>query len=160
MSKAKFQMNRNEAIISIVLCIITGSFFVASNFNWNFSVSREDTTELVGCFEYMEYNHIKTNYVKLCFSDIESRLIDGACVSNEFEESLHSLEYGTVLHMLVDEKSGYVMELRVDDNVLLEFDYSLEMMRLDRLLFLCLGVVMFAIAFGIAVKISPKRKRK
>ncbi|MBQ8209327.1 MAG: hypothetical protein IJZ35_01940 [Clostridia bacterium] len=65
MSKIKFQMNRNEAIVSIVLCIVLGSVFVITNFNWNSSVNREDTTELIAHFEFMEYPHTKAKHAKL-----------------------------------------------------------------------------------------------
>ncbi|MBQ8209326.1 MAG: hypothetical protein IJZ35_01935 [Clostridia bacterium] len=53
------------------------------------------------------------------------------------------------------------MELRTDEKIFLDFDYAQVQMQLDRLGYLCLGVIMIAVAFGIAVvKIRPERMHK
>ncbi len=162
MSKTKTRsdskLSKNEAIICVVFCACLGCLFIFNNWNWNDSFSKEDAVELTARYDSVSYPQMKFNYVILYFTDYENQLIDGACVSEELEENLNTLEYGTTVYMLIDPKSGYVMELRTDEKILLEFDYAQSQMRLDRLCYLCLGVIMLSGSLWFAVlKLKPKR---
>lgn len=47
--------------------------------------------------------------------------MDGICVSDEFMKRLEAVPEGTTMDLLVHPRCGYVLELKDEEQVLLEF---------------------------------------
>ncbi len=150
------------------LCMIVGLFlgFVFLQMPGNNTViHRADATKLVGtlqdCTVHYQKGHLHT--ITLSFSDIDKQFIHDVCTTNTLADALTALPVGTDMTLLVHPRSHNVLEIRVGEETLLEFDRSQELLSNNAGGFGILGFVMITIGIlcGIRfVRLEIKLYRK
>ena len=155
-------MSVTEAMISFILCIITGCGFISMHINGIDAVKKEETISVTGTFEsYDYYQHRGTfHYIILSFTDIENQTVDGSCYSEALFEEIDKLSKGTELHMLIDEENGIIMELKTDDRILLDFDVACQAVKSERTEFIILGIGMIIIGLSVFVYVIRSKNKK
>ena len=151
-----------EAIISFILCVVTGCGFIAMHINSSVPVNKEDAISVTGTYESYDYSQRRGtfHYITLFFSDIEEQTVDGSCYSETLFEEIENLEKGTALHMLVDGKSGLIIELATEGKLLLDSDVASDALKGERTEFAILGIGMIITGAGILIYVIRTKNNK
>lgn len=86
-------------------------------------ISRDEAVSFSGAFERYETSE---NYCGICFADGSEYEVYPHTETEEFRERMMSLPKGTALHLLINPDEEYVVEIRTDDEEILNFDASQE----------------------------------
>ena len=146
----------------ICLAFFVGTVFVSQVFQ-NQRIQRQDATVLNA--EFIEAdpsygrNMISIRYIDLLFKNAEEQTVDGCCLGYGLKEKLESLPSGTEMQLLTHPKSGNVLEIQVGNNTLLEFEFAQERLWNESLVFMALGVFMYAVSVGLLVKMFWKKRK-
>ena len=102
------------------LAILFGIFFILSQ-GENKPIERGEAISYSGEFE--EYK-VSKNYRGINFQDGTVHYVYPHTETQEFYDTMMSLEKGTVLHLLINPNNEYVAEVRTDTEELLNFESS------------------------------------
>lgn len=154
-------MNRWIALVMALISIFMGTMF-SSTLYFNQPIDREDATQL-NCTYKESIVHTQRGSIreiKLLFHDGSAQYIDGSCSKYELSEKLKIIPSGTKFKMLVNPNNDYIVELIVNDDVLLNFDYAQKQLERDGVGFFVLGLVMYGCAiFFIVQAVLDFRKK-
>ena len=121
--KDKKSMARAEAWFLLIAGLIMGTVFTFDMQYWNAPITQEEAVCITVVFEsYTEQKgrgHVKE--IILRFEDYEQLYVDGVCVTEELRNSIHGLAPGTPLTLMVHPNSKTIMDLKVGNLVLLDF---------------------------------------
>ncbi len=157
--------SKGELIFIMIAAVVVGTVFFFLMPYMNVPVERADARNIEASFsEYKEF-HSRRNYGKssrvayimLYFSDCEPMEIDGVCISVELQERLEMLSEGERLSMLVHPNSDTVLELKAGDEILLEFDDSMQKFAREGMFFRVMGIVSYAAALYSLYRIAAKK---
>lgn len=155
-------LNRWGALFFALIGIFMGTVF-SSTLYLNQPIDREEATKLTCTYkEFIVHPAPRDSIgeIKLLFYDGSAQYIDGCCVKNELVEELEKTPIGTTFKMLVNPKNDYVIELKANDVVLLEFDKAQKELERDGVVFFYLGLFMYGFAiFCIVQAIVDFRKK-
>ena len=84
--------------------------------------------------------------IRLYFEDGRTFEIDSSSYSDELAKKLHFLPSGTEVSMLLHPNSDCILDLRTEDEVLLEFDDGIKNLTSEVKFFRILGFVMYGFA--------------
>lgn len=166
MKKPTHQLSRQVAVVFAVLCLFMAVGF-ARTFFINQPVDRASAEERTAVYSHYEEEYgpklrrsINTvNYIELFFEGGENELIRGICANKDLYESLDCLEKGTTLHMLINPDNNYIIELRADEEEILNFDYAQKKLRQEGTGFLCLGIFMLVLCgYFVYTAITTKER--
>ena len=146
-------MNRWIALVMALISIFMGMVF-SSTLYLNQPIDREDATQL-NCTYKESIVHTQRGSIreiKLLFHDGSAQYIDGSCSKYELSEKLKIIPSGTKFKMLVNPNNDYIVELIVNDDVLLNFDYAQKQLERDGVGFFVLGLVMYGCAIFFIVQ--------
>ena len=148
-----------EAIVCFVVLMITGCGFLGMHINSNDVIDRAEATEITASYESFDYSYARggyIHYIVLEFSDADSMTVDGSCASWELIDIIREMSEGTQLHMLIDESSNLIFELRCDDSVLISFDDAVNNISYEKTGLAVLGII--TIAGGLVFMVWFLRK--
>ena len=156
-------MNRWIALVMALISIFMGTAFSSTRY-FNQPIDRKDATQL-NCTYKESIVHTQRGSIreiKLLFHDGSAQYIDGSCSKYELSEKLKIIPSGTKFKMLVNPNNDYIVELIVNDEVLLNFDYAQKQLERNGVGFFYLGIVMyvFAVIFIIQAILDFKKEIK
>lgn len=153
MKKSTHQMSRQVAVIFSVLCLIMTTVFINAFFT-NTPIDKADAEEKTAVYSHYEveygprisrYSTNNLDYIFLFFENGEKEFIRGVCANKDLYKALDCLEEGTVLHMLINPENNYIVELKADEEEILNFDYAQKKLRQNGAGFLCMGIFMLVL---------------
>ncbi len=159
--RSENKLSSREAVICLILFIVAGFGFVVMHVSDVDVIDKSQAKELTATFENYDYFSSRSryiNYIDLEFSDAETMRIDSSIASWELIDSIGSIEKGTEIYMLIDESRNYVMELRIKDEVIINFEDAQYNMKSDKTGLAVLGIIM--IIGGIFMFFYIDRKEK
>lgn len=166
MKKSTHKLSRQIAVVFAVLCLFMAVVFTCTFFI-NQPVDRASAEERTAVYSHYEEEYgpklrrsINTiNYIELFFEGGEKELIRGICANKYLYESLDCLEKGTTLHMLINPDNNYIIELRADEEEILNFDYAQKKLRQEGIGFLGLSVFLLVLCgYFVYTAISTREK--
>lgn len=149
----------NGALI-LLICV---TFFIATIFVLqpvnNRIVLESEAVSLTatysGCEPSYRRGHIK--YIDLEFDDCEELTVDGCCSNSDLVEQLDDIPVGTQVRLLVHPKSENVLQLDVNGDILLEFNYAQTRIWREAVAFAVLGLFMYVLTVGLSIGMIRKK---
>ena len=116
-----YLINSPTALLVLgILAIALGILFICLQ-SGNKPISRNDASGYSGVFQKYETSK---NYCGICFEDGKYYEIYPHTETAEFREKMESVPVGTKLYILVNPNNGYVVEIKTDNEEILNFDKS------------------------------------
>ncbi len=113
--------NPVAVLIIAVLSIVMGIFFIATQGS-NEPIPRSEALSYSGRFDY--YDTAWRNYRDIYFEDGSYYSVSPHTESAEFREKMENLPKGTMLYLAVNPNNDYVVEVKTDEEELLNFEAS------------------------------------
>ena len=166
MKNSSYQMSRQFAVVFAVLCIFMSAVFSTSFFT-NRPIEKSASEEKSATYSHYKEEYgpklrrsINTlNYIELYFENGEKELIHGVCVNKDLYKALDTLEKGTTLHMLINPDNNYIVELKANEEEILNFDYAQKKLRQEGVSFLYLGIFMLLLCSCFVYKAITTKER-
>lgn len=140
----------NTAVLFIIVGLLLGSIFSFGTKYWNAPIEREDALYVEATFEEIKIrgrNGRRGAVIR--FVDHDHLSIDSSCLSNDLINDLKNLQRGDRVTLLVHPNSSTILEMKTGGQILMRFDYSMEMLGSTEYLFVIIGIFMyFCAAFG------------
>ena len=149
--------------IIVLACLLLGTVMTFGMRYWEKDISREETVATEATYQSCKrtYNRGGLKEILVQFSDLEQQAMDSAYASESLYEAINALEPGTKVSLLLHPNSETILEFRVGDTVILDFEHSAEALRREVVGFLVLGILLYLIGLGFAVGLLlPKNARK
>lgn len=163
MKKRKNKISRGESLLLVIIGLFLGTVFTFGNQYWNADVKQSDTVQKEAIFaSYREifgkgYN---TKGIYVYFLDYDQLYIDGTCVNEKLRADLNDIEPGTRVTLMLHPNSDTILDMRIEEYVILEFDTTQDKINKESDAFFVMGLIHYAMAiYGIA-NLIPRRKRK
>lgn len=148
-------------LIMGIIAIIMGIVFMFMFDDYE-NVTRESCTDYEGRFE--EYIDEGSRGISVILEDGEMQYIRACCCTPELKDKLEVLQKGEALTFIIEDASGYTLEISKGEETLLEFDDSLAEIKKETIGFGCIGIgvtccAVFMIFYGM-VRIVQEKKEK
>ena len=147
------------ALVAVVLLLGTAMTF-GTRF-WEKPISRERAIPAEATYQSCRgiyRRHGGLNEILVRFSDLEQQAIDSACATESLYNAVRALEPGTRVSLLLHPNSATILELRVGETVLLDFDRAAQALGREMSGFTVLGVLAYLGALGLAIPEALRRK--
>jgi len=159
--KNKRPMTKSEAWFLLIAGFIMGTVFTFGMQYWNAPVTKEESIHTTAIYEsyatQREQGHVKEIIVR--FKDHEQLYIDGVCINDKLLRSIDNLAPGIEMAMIVHPNSNTILELHADNQVLLEFQNTSEMLTGEATGFMGLGLFCYVLsACGLINLLFRKRR--
>ncbi len=162
-ARAKKARKEWIAVIALVLILVAlGSICIAEPLRYP-QLQQQDAQEL--SLVYTSYYKERarklqlTGDIKLYFADGTSNWVNSACTWG-LSGKLQELPADTPMTILVEPDAGWVLQIEVGDQVLLDFDYAQKQMQIRRIACVPLGLIAYAIAVYLLMRqFKNKTKR-
>ena len=134
-------------ILLICLAFFMGTAFLSLPFR-NRRIEESEAVSVTA--EFCRYaidrslRHRSIRYLHLEFTDHDDLTVDGCCVKMEWVSKLDSLPKGTSMHLLVHPRSGNVLQIEANGEILLPFQDAQRSIRRESLAFAATGLVIYA----------------
>ncbi len=136
--------------VLLFVCLWIGTVMTFGTHYWKKDISREEAVATEATYQSCRKRYSSTPVeILIRFSDLEQQDINGSCASDALYQQIKSLEPGTRVSLLLHPNSATILEFRVGDTVLLDFDSTIKALRRDVTGFTVLGVFVYLCAFGI-----------
>lgn len=109
---------------------------------WQKDVQKDEVVHLTATFDSMKIVRGKRRRIKelrVRFTDHAMLCIRGECASSYVIEKLKEAERGTSFEMYVHPNSGYILELKTPNGIILSFDSSMDTFKWVRIGFIIMG---------------------
>jgi len=154
-------MTKGEAWFLLIAGFIMGTVFTFGMQYWNAPVTREESIHTTAIYEsyatQQEQGRVKEIIVR--FKDHEQLYIDGACINDMLLNSIDSLVPGTELSMIVHPNSNTIMELHADNQVLLDFQDTVEKLTAEATGFMGLGLFCYVLSVCGLISLLFRKRR-
>ena len=138
-----------KLVVTLLICLL---FFMATVFiALPFRNHRIEESEAVSVTaEYCGYvidknlKSTSTQYIHLEFTDHDDLTVDGCCVKMDWVNKLDALPKGTSMRLLVHPRSGNVLQIEADGEILLPFQDAQRSIRRESLAFAAMGLFVYA----------------
>lgn len=148
----------------VLFCLWIGGVMTIGMRYWEKPISREEAIPAEAGYESCRasYGRSSLSEVQVRFSDLEQKYLDSAYVTEPMYEAVQALEPGTPVSLLLHPNSNLILDFRVGDQVILDFDRAVEGLRREVLGFTILGsfLLLFSLGLGAALLIPKKFRRK
>lgn len=163
MKRTHSEISQDRAIFLLLAGLFLGTIFTFGMRYWHAPVSREDctqvNTEFVSFRERTRRGSIQLIYID-CANGQRYEL-DGACISQPVLEGVENLQPQEPITLLIHPNSDTILELSDESGTLMAFDDAAQRVAGDTLLFMVLGILMYAAALGgLYALIRQWRKKK
>ena len=149
-------------ILLISLAFFMGTVFLSLPFR-NHRIEEAEavsvTAEYCGYVIDKNLKSTSTQYIHLEFTDHDDLTVDGCCVKMDWVNKLDALPKGTSMHLLVHPRSGNVLQIEADGEMLLPFQDAQRSIRRESLAFAATGLVIYACIGAFLINFL-RRKRK
>ena len=147
-------------IFGISLVFFVGTVFVTQPVR-NRRISEDQAISVTAVYaDYWGYSkRIDTKWLDLKFEDHEDLSVDGCCVRAEWVEKLDDLPAGTTMHLLVHPRSGNVLQIEANGEVLLAFHDAQTKVWRESLFFGGMGLFLYACEISILVVLIRSKRR-
>lgn len=95
--------------------------------------------------------------VDILFANLEEQTLDGSCVSDAFMEHLEAVPEGTMMELLVHPHCGYIVEMKTEDQIILDFADASNRLWREAIGFLVLGVFLYGTVVYLSVAAIRKK---
>ena len=154
-------MTKIEAWFLLIAGSIMGTVFTFGMQYWNAPVTKEESIHATAIYEsyatQREQGRVKEIIVR--FTDHEQLYIDGACINDMLLNSIDSLVPGTELSMIVHPNSNTIMELHADNQVLLDFQDTVEKLTAEATGFMGLGLFCYVLSVCGLISLLFRKRR-
>lgn len=162
MKRTHSAVSQERAIFLLVAGLFLGAIFTFGMRYWHAPVSREDctqvNTEFVSFRERTRRGSIQLIYID-CANGQRYEL-DGVCISQPVLEGVENLQPQEPITLLIHPNSDTILELSCESGTLMAFDDAAQRVAGDTLLFMVLGILMYAAALGGMYQLIRQRSRK
>ena len=162
MKRTHNEISQDRAIFLLLAGLFLGTIFIFGTRYWHAPVSREDctqvNTEFVSFRERTRRGSIQLIYID-CANGQRYEL-DGACISQPVLEGVENLQPQEPITLLIHPNSDTILELSSESGTLMAFDDAAQRVAGDTLLFMVLGIVMYAAALGGLYNLIRQWKRQ
>ena len=138
----------------VIVCLFFGTALIIGEHYWKKPISREEAIAAEAAYQSCEkrYGHYMVlQALQVRFSDLEQQYIDRAAATEALCDAVRALEPGTRLSLLLHPNSATILELRVGETVLLDFDRARSALRREVRDAAAVGVVMYLCGLYLAV---------
>ena len=136
--------------VLVFVCLWIGTTMTFGMHYWEKDVSREEAVATEATYQSCRKSYRRSTLIILVrFSDLEQQDIDGSCASESLYQQINALAPGTRVSLLLHPNSATILEFRVGDTILLDFDSTVKALRREVTGFTVLGVFVYLCAFGI-----------
>lgn len=154
-------MTKVEAWFLLIAGFIMGTVFTFGMQYWNAPVTKVESIHATAIYEsyatQREQGRVKEIIVR--FKDHEQLYIDGACINDMLMNSIDSLVPGTELSMIVHPNSNTIMELHADNQVLLDFQDTVEKLTAEATGFMGLGLFCYVLSVCGLISLLFRKRR-
>lgn len=153
---------RINALVMMAICLILGGvFFCLAPYMFR-AVSDENITVIRSVFSSCEKDSPGEGMgIAIDLEDGQRYLIDDSYLTDELEEEIGKLKKGTEIRIKIQNKTGYILDLRTDSVTLMDHDATMK--KLDKALALSrwasYGVWGLGLISGMSAFVPQKRKR-
>ena len=163
MEDYELMLRKFKLVVTLLICLL---FFMATVFialpfrNHRIEESEAVSVTVEYCGYYIDTNpkHISIQKIDLEFNDHDGLTVDGCCVKMEWVHKLDALPKGTTMHLLVHPRSGNILQIEADGEILLPFQDAQRSIRLESLGFAAMGLFVYA-CIGAFLVYFLRRKR-
>ena len=136
-----------------VVTLLLGTLFTFGMRYWDRPVSREDAIREEAAYQSCRgtYHRGHLQEILVRFSDLEQQTIGSACATESLYDAVRALEPGTRVSLLLRPNTNMILEFRVGETVLLEFDRAVEALRRNVIGFMLLGILMYLCGIYLAI---------
>ena len=142
-------LRRARCFLILLICLLffMGTVFISLPFR-NHRVEESEavsvTAEFCGYAIDRSLRHRSIRYLHLEFTDHDDLTVAGCCVKMEWVNKLNSLPKGTTMRLLVHPRSGNVLQLEANGEIILPFQDAQRSIRRESLAFAATGLVIYA----------------
>ena len=162
MKRTHSAVSQDRAIFLLLAGLFLGSIFTFGTRYWHAPVSREDCTQVNT--EFVSYRErTRLGSIQLIYIDCANGQryeIDGACISQPVLEGVENLQPQEPITLLIHPNSDTILELSCESGTLMAFDDAAQRVVGDTLLFMVLGILMYAAALGGLYQLIRQWKRQ
>ena len=154
-------MTKVEAWFLLIAGLIMGTVFTFGVQYWNAPVTKEESIHTTAIYEsyatQRERGRVKEIIVR--FKDHEQLYIDGVCINDMLLNSIDSFVPGIELSMIVHPNSNTIMELHADNQVLLDFQDTVEKLTAEATGFMGLGLFCYVLSVCGLISLLFRKRR-
>ena len=151
-------LSKGIIIVFVCLSLFCTAGFVSQPF-LNRKIDVETAVMLSAVFDRADrvYGKHGVKYVDLEFQDADTQMVASCCLGYGLEEKLENIPSGTQMQLLIHPDSGNVLQIQVEGETLLEFDYAQDQLWSEAMFFPILGIFMFACAVFLLFVLIRKK---
>ena len=159
--KSKKAMTKMEAWFLLIAGLFLGTVFTFGMQYWNAPVARGDAIHATVVFssytESRSDGHVKEIIVR--FEDHEQLYIDGSCINEQVWNGLDTIAPGMKVDLLIHPNSNTILDFRMGNSVVLEFENTSEKLASEATGFFGLGLFLYILAaYGLFNLVFQKRR--
>ena len=162
MKRTHNEISQERAIFLLLAGMFLGAIFTFGTRYWHALVSREDCTQVNT--EFVSYRErTRRGSIQLIYIDCANGQryeLDGACISQPVLEGVENLQPQEPITLLIHPNSDTILELSCESGTLMAFDDAAQRVAGDTLLFMVLGILMYAAALGGLYQLIRQWKRE
>ena len=155
--------NRICGWVLVLVCFFLGTVMTFGMHHWEKDISRAESVPAEATYQSCKEKYGRSSLAEILvrFSDLEQQAMDSAYASEALFEAINALKPGTKVFLLLHPNSAIILEFRVGDTVILDFEHAAEALRREVAGFTVLGILLYMIGLGFAVGLLlPKNARK
>ena len=137
MKKRKKRISKGEALLLVIIGLFLGTVFTFGNQYWNADVKQSDAIKKEAIFDSYKETFGKRHSTKgiyVYFFDCDQLYIDATCVNEKVRADLNNIESGTGVTLVIHPNSDTILDMRIGEYVILEFDNTMDKIKKEMLL--------------------------
>ena len=159
--KSKKTMTTMEAWFLLIAGLFMGTVFTFGMQYWNAPVTQEDAIHATVVYssytESRRDGHVKEIIVR--FEDHDQLYIDGSCINEQVWNGLDTIAPGMKVDLLIHPNSNTILDFRMGNSVVLEFENTSEKLASEATGFGGLGLFLYILAaYGLFNLVFQKRR--
>ena len=164
MEDYELMLRKFKLVVTLLICLLffMATVFIALPFR-NHRIEESEAVSVTAeyCGYYIDTNpkHTSIQEIDLEFNDHDDLTVDGCCVKMDWVNKLDALPKGTSMRLLVHPRSGNVLQIEADGEILLPFAEAQRAIRRESLAFAATGLVIYACIGAFLINFL-RRKRK
>ena len=164
MEDYELMLRKFKLVVTLLICLLffMATVFIALPFR-NHRIEESEAVSVTAeyCGYYIDTNpkHTSIQEIDLEFNDHDDLTVDGCCVKMDWVNKLDALPKGTSMRLLVHPRSGNVLRIEADGEILLPFADAQRAIRRESLGFAAIGLFIYG-ATGAFLAVILRRKRK
>lgn len=159
--KSKKTITTMEAWFLLIAGLFLGTVFTFGMQYWNAPVARDDAIHATVVFssytERRSDGHVKEIIVR--FEDHDQLYIDGSCINEQVRDGLETIAPGMKVDLLIHPNSNTILDFRMGNSVVLEFEDTSDKLTNEAKGFAGLGVFLYILAAYGLYNLAFRKRR-